>query len=281
MRFYRLTEEDGTQHQRVEYILSVVEKHAAPALERLSTAPADLSAADRATLSVFFALQEGRTLAGLERIVALVEQTMEAIVVGRLADPAMFAKEIAQFMDVNDPAAPGQQRQYMIDAFKEHRVKLGNPKEVAVSMLLQSAIATAGLVYQMEWWLLNGRDCGFVTSDCALAMYDPTPLYPWNASGLMTSPNAQTTFPLDPGHCLLLRPGVHGDVPTTAVTPLEIDASTVEELNLRIYGFATRYIFAANQPTATSVRASAKSDPKRVVRPIPMRQLTLSRAMTA
>jgi hypothetical protein len=62
--------------------------------------------------------------------------------------------------------------------------------------------------------------------------------------------------PLDPGHCLLLRPGVHNDVPTTAVTPLEIDASTGEELNLRIYGFATRYIFAANQPTDQCSRIS-------------------------
>jgi hypothetical protein len=75
-RFYRVTDEDGTVHQRVEFFLSRVESHAATALRSMCSNPGPISPADRATLSMFFALLEGRTIAGLERLQMLAETTM-------------------------------------------------------------------------------------------------------------------------------------------------------------------------------------------------------------
>jgi Protein of unknown function (DUF4238)/UvrD-like helicase C-terminal domain len=271
---HRLEDDDGTVHQRVEHFLSRVESYAAEALRRFVAAPESLSAPDRATLSFFFALLEGRTIGGLERIGSLVEMTLLAAHADRTSDPELFAQDYLAAIGPDDPATIERQRHLLLEALAGGRVQLSNRKEIAVELLLDQASLSAQLLYQLEWELLVAPDGGFLTSDRSLAMFDPSPPYPWSGNGLLSSVNAQTTFPLDSHHLLWVTPG---DTPATAPgTPsVVVDPGDVMELNLRTYGWADTYIFAETQKTATEVRRQAKQRPAHVPRPRPALQAAL------
>jgi Protein of unknown function (DUF4238) len=273
-RFYRLTDDDGTVHQRFEFYLSRVESHAADAIRRLGARPRALSPGDRATLSIFFALLEGRTIAGLDRISRLAQTSLQTLLAARLADPDAFADDLAEALGMDDPEGIERQRKWMVSALKDGRIKLGNPKEIAVDLLLQSTGDTAQLIYQMRWDLLEAGEGAFVTSDRGLGMHDPDPPYPWSGHAILSSPGAETTIPLDPQHCLLLRPPTASQV-DTGVSRIEIDSRRVSLLNLRTYGFASDYIFADSQKVATDVRSEAKRRPRLVVKPRPNHQVML------
>lgn len=257
-RFYRLIDDDGTVHQRLEFYLSRVENHSAPAIGPMINRPRSLSAADRATLSTFLALLEGRTIAGLDRLQHLAQSTLRTMVVSRVADADSFAEDIRQAIGTQDRDEIERQRLYMITALKDGRITLANPKEIAVDLLLRSAADTAQHNYQMRWDLLQTHDAAFATSDRGLAMHDPEPPHPWSGHAILSSPRAETTIPLDPHHCLLLRPPIQeqldAGLPTTPVA-----AAQARLLNLRTYGLATDYIFTDSQQTATAIRADAKT----------------------
>jgi hypothetical protein len=272
-RFYRLTDDDGTTHQRVEHYLSRVESHAATAIRHLCAGPASLSAADRATIAMFLALQEGRTIAGLEQLSNLADLTLQTMQASHCADPVAFEDTYRRAIGPVHPEQVEQARKEMLAALAENRVKLANPKEVALDLLLQHSVTSSQYIYQLQWHLLEAVDGRFVTSDRGLAMYDPTPAFPWSGHAIMSSPNAQTTIPLGPTQCLLLRPP--GPVLTAGVPVHRIDARKVMEINLRTYGFASDYIFADTQQTATNVHREAKARPKAVERPRRSHQIVL------
>jgi ABC-type siderophore export system fused ATPase/permease subunit len=87
-RFYRLTDDDRTTHQRVEHYLSRVESHAATAIRHLCADPAGVSAPDRATIAMFLALLEGRTIAGLEQLSNLADLTLQTMHASHCAEPS-------------------------------------------------------------------------------------------------------------------------------------------------------------------------------------------------
>ena len=273
MRFYRLDDEDGTQHQRLEYYLSVVENHAAEALERLRL-DAALSLSDRATLSMFLALLEGRTKEGLARIERLADTTLKTTLAAHVADEAAFRDSYKEAIGSEDPDVIEDHRRSLMRSLEKGGIRLGNPKEVALDLMLEHAGETAQFIYQMEWYLLRCEDGGFVTSDRALAMCDPSPPYPWTGHGLLSSDNAQTTIPVDPTRCLLLRPPAAGGA-SQAIDVVQMNDSDVMEVNLRTYGFASEYVFAATQEAAAGLRRAAKNRPRDVVRPRPAHQVML------
>jgi Protein of unknown function (DUF4238) len=261
-------------HQRVEFFLSRVEDHAATALRSMCSAPGPISPADRATLSMFFALLEGRTIAGLERLQTLAETTMQMFMASRMTEPETFLEDYVAAIGPDDPDTIERQRQRMLGDITDGRITLGNPKEVALDLMLEHVGDSAQFIFQLEWWLLESTAGDFVTSDRGLAMHDPTPPYPFSGHAILSSPNAQTTIPLDPRRCLLMRPPRDHD-PTGGVAVHQVAADRVAELNLRTYGFASRYIFADSQETAAGVRREAKRRAAAVVRPRPCYQVML------
>ena len=275
-RFYRLTDDDGTTHQRVEHYLARVETHAATAIRHLCADPATLPAADRATIAMFLALLEGRTIAGLEQFSNFADLTLQTMQASHCADPVAFEDTYRQAIGPASPEQVERARIEMLAALAENRVKLANPKEVALDLLLQHSVTSSQYIYQLQWHLLEAVDGRFITSDRGLAMYDPTPAFPWSGHAIMSSPNAQTTIPLGPTQCLLLRPP--GPVLTPGLPVHRIDARRVMEINLRTYGFASDYIFADTQQTATNVHREAKARPKAVERPRRSHQVMLIEA---
>lgn len=274
MRFYRVTDDDGTTHQRVEYFLALVESHAAEAIGRLLERPAGLSPADRATLSVFFGLLESRTSAALANMARIADTLLKYLMASAIAEPTDFAELCRAHLGEADAETIEDHRRRLIGLLRQGKLRLANPHEVAIGLMLDSMVNSAQYIYQLDWCLLQSDEGAFVTSDRALAMHDPTPPYPWSGHGVLSSPSAETTIPLDPGRCLLLTPPQR-PMTSTAVSRQGCDAGRVAEINLRTYGFASRYIFGDSQALVAGVRRDAKQRPHLVERPRPFRQVML------
>lgn len=268
---YAVKNEDGTRNNRLEGFLARFESHAAPALARLLGDPLALSPADRATLSLFFAVQTHRTPAAMAQGVQLANVVMRMLVgTESFSDPVAFQDTYGKiFGDHNKtPEEIEEFRQQTIRSVREGKTVMVDPGGAALTTGLSVAGDQALTIFQLSWTLVTSAG-GFVASDRGFAMYDPTPVYPWSASGLLSSPHAQTTIPLSDEACLLLTPD--GDVlATDDVTDREVMA-----LNLRTYGWADEYIFGKSQPIVTAVRVAAKSRSHEVVRPKPYSQMLL------
>jgi len=83
---YSQTVGDGRDNT-IEALFSIVEKHAASAIERLIADPLKLTAEDRETLSYFLAFQFSRTPASLEQRRAMADALMTALFGMHFADP--------------------------------------------------------------------------------------------------------------------------------------------------------------------------------------------------
>jgi hypothetical protein len=138
--------------------------------------------------------------------------------------------------------------------------------------MLTTADGTAQAVYEMGWKVLVSEEIEFITSDHPLAMFDPTPPFPWTGSAWLSSENAETTFPLTPRSCLLVVPR------GARMSKEEVARDRVEEINLRTYGFAQRHLFAQHQESLTHLRRTAKRRPARVARPRPNYQVVMEEA---
>jgi hypothetical protein len=177
-RFYRVTDADGTEHQRVEGFLALVENHAAPALRRLREEPGCLSTGDRSTLAFFFALLEGRTLGGLERVQRMAQDVTKVVFATHIGDAPSFARTYREAVGEATDEEIERQRKWMLKALAEDRIRASDPKAMALDLLLNAVGDSFQLVYQLDWWLLEAQGSSFVTSDRGLAMHDPTPVTP-------------------------------------------------------------------------------------------------------
>jgi hypothetical protein len=116
-------------------------------------------------------------------------------------------------------------------------VSLADPKVAAVT-----------LVSELRWTMLVSGHAQFVSSDRAVAMTDANLEFPWSGNAWNSSPTAQTTVPLGPQRCLVLEPGAAG------IGEAHVDAAQVMHVNLRIYGWAERFIYGTTQAVVCQVR---------------------------
>jgi Protein of unknown function (DUF4238) len=269
-RFYAVTEDDGTVHNRVEAYLALVETHAAPALRQLLDDPSLLGRTERATLSFFFALLDGRTLGGIERTSKSSDQVMRLLLATSFGDPEAFAKTYKNAIGDGSSEDVEALRARCLEGLKDGSIAFPDLRSVALQMTLKSAADVAQLIYQMEWVLLRAVDSEFVTSDRGLAMVDPTPRWPWSGAAWLSSPNVQTTIPLSSSSCLLLLPK-HG--PTERTEEAEVGKGEVSDANLRTYGWASDYIYGSSQAVVADIRRAAKG--RRLPRPQTPKQILL------
>jgi hypothetical protein len=270
--FYAITNEDGTRNNRLEGFFARIESHAAPALKRLLDEPLALSAGDRATLSFFLAVQTHRTPAGIAQGEKLANVVLRLLVgTESFSDLAAFQETYRKIFGEDDktPDEIEDFRRRTIRSVREGKTVMVDPGGAALTSGLEIVPEQAFTIYQMSWTILRGEG-GFVTSDRSFAMHDPTPIYPWSANGLLSSPHAQTTIPLSDKACLLLTP----DGDELGVDD-NVTADDVTTLNMRTYGWADEYIFGKSQLAVTAVRAAAKARPGDIVRPKPQNHVVL------
>lgn len=269
--FYAILDEEGQRTNRVEGFLALVESHAAPALARLFDDPATLTPGDRATLSFFFALLDGRTPGSTEQTAVSSNAIMQMMFTNEFADTAKFAATYRKLFGEATDEVIEEFRQRVLRDLEEGRIEFSDPRAQAFGLNFNAAGAAASIVYDMHWTLLR-RPAAFITSDRGLAMHDPKPRFPWSGQRWLSSPNVQVTITLASDCCLLLD---HREQATEVV---DIDEDTADGINLRTYGWAGDYIYGHSQELVAHVRRLAKQRPDAVVRPIPHHQVLLFEA---
>jgi hypothetical protein len=166
-----------------------------------------------------------------------------------------------------------------IEAYRERTLRMletgelgfADPRARALELSIRASADIAEVIYQMTWTLLKAER-GFVTSDRALAMFDPSLQLPWESEAWVSSPNVEVTIPLTEETCLML----HFD--DTAPAVAEADQVDVVRLNLRTYGWARDYVFGETQEDVALVRALAKRRPQDVPRQRPKHQILIFEA---
>jgi len=129
-----------------------------------------------------------------------------------------------------------------------------------VADIFQRAERMVGvLTEQFDWTLLRSSpDSPFVLSDTPITSYDSKPANALMPGGLMTSRYAQTTMPLDPTTCLMLRPGP-GQKGTETVY-----FRFVDDINLRSYAAADNWVYGPSANCLQKLHQLASDNPVRL-----------------
>ena len=260
---YTHEDDTGAQDRVLEAFFSVVENYAAQALERFLADPMGLGDEDRQTIAYYLGFQYQRTPVALQHS-AQTQQAMMAVMMGLQFAHAESFRERHREMFKDDNKTDEEIEELRVKTMamlKAGEITFDNPELAAFQMMMRTSDVVASSIANLSWLLLEAKADEFVTCDRALAMHDPTPKFPWSGHALISSPKAQTSYPLSPKHCLVLvqRP--------QPVALAEADAEDVREFNLRTYGWASQYIYGRTQEVVQRIRAQAKDKPELVIRP--------------
>ena len=271
-RFYQFEDDDGNKSNVVEAYCSLVESHAAPALRKLDET-SEVTDIDRATIAFFLSLLWARTPGARANAERLKQDSSKLFMASHYGDPRTFKRMYRQWEAKHgegDPLSETEMedlRKKSLREFQEDKLRLteGDGGYVTAT-LLEIALQSCDLMYGgMSWTLMRAPDDGeFITSDRGLAVFDPTPRFPWSGHALASSPNSQTTIPISSSSCLLLVPTGEADFEVSDLNRVE-----VESINLRTYGWADRYIYSSSQEMVADVRRAARKKPEQVTRPKP------------
>jgi hypothetical protein len=270
-RFYTFEDADGNKNNDVEAYFSLVESHAAPALLRMDES-GELPDLDRATISFFLSLLWARTPGARSTTEDLGLQANTMLMASHYGDPDTFMRMYRQWEDEHgdgtrlSEAEAEELRKRTLREFQDGTMGFedpggGNTMALLLEVALQQAVVLFGA---MGWALMRAEGSEFVTSDRGLAVFDPTPKHPWSSHAMASSPNAETTIPVSASSCLLIVPTGEPSFEAGAVT-----RQNVEQVNLRIYGWAERFIYGSSQEAVVAVRRAARKKPRDVVRPKP------------
>ncbi len=193
---YTYEDAQGELSRSVEAFFSIVERHAAPALERLRTEPAALTPHDRETIAVFLALQESRTPDGLIRTEQMRQAVFELKASMDLTSAESFRKAFAsEYVDGLSLSEAEDLRLRMQRQLLEGRVHYESPRPGAMTQILNAADELAMQIFGLDWTVLTAEGAEFVTSDRPISMVDSTLEYPWPGNAWNSSPGAITFYP--------------------------------------------------------------------------------------
>lgn len=241
-RFYAVETAESTKDNRIEAFLGLIETHAAAALEKLLSDPSEMDEYDQIDIAMFLTMQTQRTPMAVARTEALVQQTAEEVFRDAAADPQRFTGEIAEVATDMSRAEIEAGRRELLKAIDEGRLKNRNLREEAWVATIDAWWEWSRYPLENSWYLLRPADGEFIVSDEGFAGV-PIP----NADR-----GTETTFPLAPDACLMLRSGSPG------LRFVELPKRDVELVNLRTYGWADRFIYGRTQAAVTDTRALAK-----------------------
>jgi hypothetical protein len=271
-RFYTLHDtETGVRDEVIEGLLSLIEDAAASALETVLSTPTNVTADERVTLSYFTSAQLVRTPAALERMQAIRRVHYTAEMARLIVDDATFATGYAAVRDHKSGEDHTWLQEWMREALLDDRVRITNERELGLSTMVDLLDDFAVRLYLMPWSLLEGTRESFITSDSGLGVIDSErDRFPQVT--VLGSRAARLLMPMARKRCLQIGP--QGYAPA-GITGAELDRRDVLLVNLGVYGWAQRHIFAESQHAAEEMRKAAKTSPRAVSRPQPFRQHVL------
>lgn len=265
-RLYQSTFKDGESHNQIEGYLSIVDGHAAPAIERLLKAPTELNDADRATLSHYFALQMLRTPAVARTIEGISNVTFRATAGMLFSDLEVFAKV---HEETHGEQLSGDElvaeRDKVVDAIRNGRVRLSGSNGASFAEAIDIAGAMVAGLFDLSWIVLRSPGT-FVTSDRAHAIYDPEPRSPWATQAPLGSAATEISIPLAPEACLMMRPG------SSQVFDQHLVDGEAQHINRRTVAWAERFLYGASEDPLRAAIDYASRDELSHLRPRPQRQ---------
>lgn len=260
-RFNRVKGPDDKYTNAVEAWLSIVEFHAAPALERLGASTTPPSYPDRITTAFYLALQEARTPHGLRNVETTSDMVMDAHLALWTHDEEMFA-DICRDAGIKEtPEVVEDLRRRMSEP---GYIKMADARTHAFNVAISIAGDLTNVIAPMTWTLAHTNE-PLVVGDHPITHYDPEPpMYPWTEPTWRSAPSAESYIPFNSTTMLkMTHPHRRGERDFTVA---DLSADEAAELNLRSYGWATQFVFAEDHATLERVHERAQADPDAVPR---------------
>lgn len=263
-RFNRVLGPDNESTDILEAWFGLVETHAAPSLERLIRTRTAPSLADRLTISFYLALQEARTPHGLAAITTLSDMVLDTHLGVWTRNPNSFAELVAdagldEHPDVIEEARGLMRRPGSV------KMKPADARTEAFRVAFESAADRSDVIVPMEWSLLQS-DEALLVGDHPITHHDAeVPDHPWREPGWLSTLTSETVIPLTTHLALKMVPRTRGGKRRLDVVQLR--SADAHVLNLRTYGWATRFVFAEDENTLLRVKAAAEAAPHAVPRP--------------
>jgi len=257
---YRFEDDDGNKSSVVEGIFAMAEEEAAPALLRVEE-DGEVSDHERAAIALFLSYLWARTPAARKSAEAVGEEIRLGFAATQLSDPEDFKRRMSELKKT--PGELEVLRQRMLRQLRNGEIRSRDPDGgPTTSLLLQSAHELATEMFaSTEWTLLRSHTHRFVTSDRGTVSFDPYPAHPWSGAAVLSSPDAETFFPISATHCLRISPG------DPELRTVEAFPSQVLEINLRLYGWADCYIYGGSQKDVCAVRRALKTSKRKYALP--------------
>lgn len=143
------------------------------------------------------------------------------------------------------------------DAIVTGRIMLEPPDQEALTQATQILAATWLAVNLLPWTVLKAKPpYRFVCSDRPLTMHDPTPPHPWSAPAWESSPLVESTLPVGRDLCLRIGPNQPKRLSMKETT------KQVDRINLRTYGWATRYVYGPSKDILERLHERVDDAPK-------------------
>ena len=242
---------DGIDPDLPERLYELIESDAAPLIARCGHPAPQLDETERISLALFVATLMLRVPRG-RRTLKEVDEALGTSMI-RDAKPRDFREAMQQAGEEMTDEEAERKRRSMIESVKRGGVEVRAPQGRQIAFAFDIALDLTRHLNDMEWTVVRAPPTArFILSDCPVAMYDPQ-LPPGGANALWSSPRAETSVPLDPLFCLLLRPRA------MAWTEEQVDAPRVHHINARTYAWGVRWVYGHQQPI-TDVRARVKRD---------------------
>lgn len=259
---YTVESTTGEHDGIIEGFFSLAENFAAKSLGTLLNAPKRFTDDDRANLAFLLAIQE-------QRVPGYLEEWDENLA---QAGTVWAAVQLA-----NVEGSKGRKRRAResAKAITEGQVKIRPTKENLLTLVLAGLGKTIIPAYMLPWTLLRASEGSFVCSDRPLTMHDPTPPHPWAGAAWLSSEMVVTTMPLSSTACLRISPQNRDHFAERRTV------KHVGHINLRTYGWATRYVYGPSAEVLQRLHERALADPEAVPTPTKKRMVMLEDISTA
>jgi hypothetical protein len=259
---YKVESTTGTHDGIVEAFFSLAETFGVAALEALVSNPEELSNRDRGDLAFLAAIQE-------QRVPGFLAEQKENLSFGAIMHSGV------EMANMKGSRRKQREAREAYEALVDGSITIEAPDQEVLTMSLQMLVESCQVANALPWTILRATEGAFVCSDRPLTMYDPSPKFPFSAPGWMSSPMVESTMPVTRELCLRIGPSQRHWLSVKPTT------RQVERVNLRTYGWASRYIYGRSPELLKRLHATAAADPERVPKPIKKRLVILNDPSTS
>jgi hypothetical protein len=252
--YYKIPGVAADVAQMAEETLSQIESVAAPILRRLASGDLELVDQDRADFLFFLAFMSVRVPVFRDRLESFFEEAGRKMLMVSASHPGHFKQTMTKAMKAAGEPMLSE------DEIEKQRLWTLNPDNYKVDanpgLSLMHGFKLANdticpMFMEMRWVFFRApKGVEFITSDCPLSWYDPTPRPPFYGGHGLGMRGVEVTFPITPTTVLLGThegpEGVH-----------DADLAQVLLFNLRKLYWAAEHAYAASKTSARQALALA------------------------